>query len=50
MWLFPVGMATAFMAETGAAWVADHNARVSGQTVIRFPSRRKAPDAPEVTQ
>lgn len=47
VWLFPVDFAAAYMKERGSALVADHNAKVGGQGVIRFPTRRKKPGQPE---
>lgn len=41
VWLYPVDFAQAFMRAAGSAWVAEHNDKVMGQGVIRFPRRRK---------
>ena len=42
VWLFPRDFAAAFMAERGNSMVADHNDRVMGQGVIKFPHRKPA--------
>ena len=44
-YLFPIALLNEVMKAVGDAWVADHNAAVTGQGVIRFPDRRrKTPD------
>ncbi len=43
VWLFPVTFAKTWMREHGASLVVDHNARMSGQGVIRFPRRGSKP-------
>lgn len=43
VWLFPVDFVATFMRESGNALVADHNAAVAGQGVLKFPSRHRRP-------
>ena len=45
VWLFPVEFAQSFMKSTGNGWVRDHNDKHMGQGVIRFPDRRRKPEA-----
>lgn len=40
-WLFPRDLSTAYMAKEGRALIQEHNDRVMGQGVIKFPDRRK---------
>jgi hypothetical protein len=44
VWLFPIEFAQEFMKRTGNGWVRDHNDQLIGQTVLRFPDRRRKPD------
>lgn len=52
VWLFPIDFALRFMARSGNAMVADHNAAQAGQGVLPFPERKRKPPltaiAPEV--
>lgn len=53
VWLFPIDFALRFMAQSGNAMVADHNAAQTGQGVLPFPERPRKPPlttvAPEVS-
>lgn len=43
VWLYPRGFATLYMSQRGNALVREHNDRVMGQGVIKFPDRRRKP-------